>query len=474
MRLISIAFMAVSFLLVLLNDGGVYSFSLDLAVLSMTAALLFSPPTEKVKSRLLHLSNTVLTLWVAVVGFSIFQMLPTYESVANSAWVTLEQAEIIASSKISVVPGDTLPAIIAISLPFMTVLICLRTFPSDRQAEKAIQAFGLIGGFLAMVAVAQFWLFPTSLMFDRKESYLDSATLPFVNRNTAATFYGLVILSLLVSLQSIWPAKAMLDPQKSREARLFWFMLFAILAAIVALALTRSRAGIAASVISVCVFSMLTAWAYTLKKGSAVVPKNFVASWKRAGAYSLVVLAVITIVALGVFGRAWLRADISGADDARFCVYPNIAEAAQDNFTLGVGPGAFRYFFPAYRNPACNLDIGWFRAHSVYLDVVLAFGVFVGALFLLAGILLPLSVYRKGARDRKSKRPYAFAGLSAVLLVALHSIVDFSVQVPGFAMAYGMLIALTAIISLNTPGQTARKSSDFSRKSMEIYGPRNL
>jgi hypothetical protein len=92
----------------------------------------------------------------------------------------------------------------------------------------------------------------------------------------------------------------------------------------------------------------------------------------------------------------------------------------------------------------------WEMAHSVYLEGWLA----LGAPFLL---LLPIvyyqliKTYAYGYRHRHRFNFAPMTALAILLLLSLHSLVDFSLQIPGMAVVAALVLGAAAAISL-APG----------------------
>lgn len=457
LRTIPLIFFLLSFAVVLLSDGGVYPSALAVAVIFMALSLATAGLVQGLHRETSRLFGFVLAVWLALIAWSAFQALPSPSGLlANPAWASLREAGIDAPGRISVVPGDTVGSLLPISLPFMTLLAAMLLFRSDRQVETALRVFGSCGAAFAIFAIAQSVLFPHMLMFAPKVDYIGSLTAPFVNRNTAATFYGLVAVALIVCF-ALAVSSGRRQGRGSNgqvSAQAFVFLLMA-LAAIVALALTRSRGGVAASAFACGVLLVTLMLHLTRQKTPLRMPsaagRGLV--WGRQAVIALATFVLVVAAGSLVFGRVILRAEVQGTDDGRFCVIPGILRAVRDNFGLGIGSGSFRFYFPAYRSPDCGLVATWFRAHNFYLDTMLALGFVVSMILFIAVAVVLTGIYRAGLRRRRSKKPIVLGGAAAILLVALHSFPDFSLQVPGFAMSFALFLGLTATISLNPAGR---------------------
>jgi O-antigen ligase len=453
LRIAAIALFAASFIIVLLTDGGVYPGSLSIAVVLMASSLAIAAATVRLQAAALPVFAGALGLWLVITAWTVVQILPFPQGLfANNAWTYLAAQGIESPESISVTPGDSLYALLPISLAFMTFLAALLLFRSDRQAETALKVVAIGGTALALFAIIQFKIFPDTLMFSAKLDYLTSLTAPFVNRNTAATFYGLVLIALVVCLTLEISRTHAPRPRGNQPFDPRWIFGAMTIVVVLALALTTSRGGIGAAVIAVGGLSAIPLlW---LQKNTGARPVMRRVDTRRKPRI-LVALGAIGFVLAAVllFGRTLLRANIVGGDDGRFCVYPGVVNAIEDNWTVGVGPGAFQHVFPAYLDPQCGMTSVWIRAHNGYLDMALAYGVpfTVAVLALALGIVL--NAFGTGLKFRKSRKPVSWGGFALLILVLIHSSVDFSMQIPGFAMSFMFLLAIMMTVSINPAGK---------------------
>jgi hypothetical protein len=451
---IPLVFFLSSFLIVLLTDGGVYPLSQAVAVVLMALSTASAGLRHGLHQNTAQLFTWVLLLWLAIMAWVVIQTLPLPGGLlANASWTSLQEAGIEATGVIAVAPGDAINTLLPISLPFMTFLSALLLFRGDHQVETALRVFGICGAAFAVFAILQTVLFPGMLMFAPKQSYFGSLTAPFVNRNTAATFYGLVLAVLMVCFSL---SLAQSDRHPSFLERTFgkWVFLGMAVAAALALAMTQSRAGIAASIIG-CGILLVTLVMHSAKrKGrSSGGFRSQGISLRRKVAFFIGAIAIVAIVGSVLFGRAMLRAERQGPDESRVCVARRIVDGIWDNLAGGIGPGSFRVYFPAYRDPACGLESTWFRAHNVFLEVIWALGAFVSLAAMLTIAAILIFTFVKGLRRRRSKKPIILGAICSVVTVFIHSTLDFSLQIPGFVMSFTLFMALAMTISLNSTGR---------------------
>ncbi|MFC3073140.1 O-antigen ligase family protein [Shinella pollutisoli] len=392
-----------------------------------------------------------LTLWIGL------QTLPMpVADLAAPIWRELPAFGIAdGRNSISVAPAETVAGWLRLVLPFLAFLAGLLIFRTDERARAAFALFALGGGLLATLCLAEFLLLPGSLLLSERQYDQGGFTLTFVNRNTAATCLGLIVLMLLVRTGEEW---AKLDRNRllawimngtplGRSVRPWPLLLQPALLAVVlaALALTRSRAGIASTAAGAAVLVVLLAWS-----GGGPAPAGFTRRRRgRAGKALRTILALAAVLLAVAFlaPQTIFRAEVQGGDDGRFCILDGLFAAARDNLLTGGGFGAFAFVFSPYRDPVCGTANVWDKAHNLYLEGLIGLGIpFVP--LLLAALWALAWAYGTGLRQRRSLRAYPAAGLAGLVLVLSHSALDFPLQVPGMAVFYAMFAALTVTLSL--------------------------
>nr|ABD47319.1 PssT [Rhizobium leguminosarum bv. trifolii TA1] len=434
-------------ILTLIPFGSVTPFPFAFAAIGMFAlaiisGLLFGEPRE---SRWVF--SIALFLLVVLAGWAFIQTIELPANwLANPAWNSARDLAGAQSAAISVEPADTLASILWVALPFVTFLTGLLLCDTDQRARKVLAGLGLSAGIIAVFGLLQFLLFPSILIVIEKHAYLDSLTAVFVNRNTAATFLGLGTLLMLTLVRDIARAYSNYPPgEPGRNALLLrsWVYILLLCACFTALMLSRSRAGIFATFVAALIYFP---WLVINWNGSRRHLRP--ASRWRSMLKLLSAIGFIVVLLTMFAGQAILRAqERLLEDDDRFCILPGIWRAISDHWLTGTGLGTFRTVFSAYRDPACGIFGIFDRAHNFYLEGFLGLGI----LFPIAAVLV-LSVlarvFWRGLVQRRRLRHYVLLGLAATVLVALHAAVDFSLQIPGFAVFYSAFLSAVVAISL--------------------------
>lgn len=445
----------ISVLCILVPFGSVdavpaHLFSAMLFTVALAAILMLPEPRQtRLAFRGALLIAVLLASWALVQGLDI-----PGNPLANDIWRSANDYFGPMPQTISVAPGDTIQAIIPLTLPFIAFLAGLVLFSTDTEGLRLIRFLCLSGIAVAGFGLLQFSIAPQTLLWEQKHAYLDSLTAVFVNRNTAATFLGVTLIlacSLFVANYRSFRKTSFIgailgDETGARREDMIWSTLYLLGGVVVlaALMLTKSRAGVFAAGAGLALCLVLFAGFGAFSDHRTASGKRTAADWRRV----LVVFAFLGFVAALFSGQVFLRATVQGTEDARFCVMPGMLRLLSDNWVLGTGLGTFRDAFSAYRDPACGTYGVWHRAHNVYLEGFITLGIVFPIAATMAIVLLA-SVLIRGLRTRKRYRWAPIAGLGILSIILLHSTVDFSLQIPGFAVFSAAAMAGLVTISSN-------------------------
>lgn len=361
----------------------------------------------------------------------------------HERWAMARTLLHMSGGAISLEPGDTRFALLTVAMPAAIFLLGLLYCDTDARSDTLLALMGTGGGLIALFAICQFILYPKYLLVIEKKEYLDSLTGVFVNRNTAATFFGLVLLINLARIRDHVPTIVLIR----RPAGLFKQLSFLLMivfagAAALSLMLTRSRAGIAASGIALLIYAPF-------------LVSDLIKQHSRPGRigshpflWAALTFSLILITLLIFSGQAIMRMKVRGIiEDDRYCIFPSLLRAAGDNWLTGSGFGAFRTTFAPYRNADCGIFGIFDKAHNSFLEGFIGLGI-VFPIVLVAGLAGLLVTFVIGFRERRRAKHYSLLGLSALLLVFLHAASDFSLQVPGFALYLSASLAAVCSICL--------------------------
>jgi O-antigen ligase len=305
---------------------------------------------------------------------------------------------------------------------------------SPQRAHWTVQAVAIIGIAYAIYGIVAFFAFPGTILWFTKYAYLDSVTSTFINRNSYATYVGIGLLCALACTFSAYVRSANFVGRSAlRRAIAFvastaggagWWLVGSFILSL-ALVRTGSRGGILASVAGLIALILMV----SLRGRNATAAMASLLSLLAAG------------VAIFVFGDFFAgRLLALGLDSAdRFAVYRLTMLSILDAPWKGFGYGTFEYVFPMYRDNSLSPYSFWDKAHNTYLEFIQGLGIPTAALFLLMLLLLALRCGH-AALTRKSSATAPLVATAATVIVALHSFVDFSMQIQAVALTWTALL----------------------------------
>lgn len=262
-----------------------------------------------------------------------------------------------------------------------------------------------VGGAWVFLSLLVYGVFPHRVLFWEKIAYVDVLTGPFINRNAAACFFGIVGLSLIAhgsdpAYRGLWKK---------------WYFFGSAAATFWAVLLTESRGGFLAFLVGGVVFCSLYATTTFLR-------------WCMCG---------VAVFLIGSVGHAlverFLHVDLTHID--RVYIWSRIIENISDFWWSGVGGGGFEYAFMAWRDPVVTQH--WDHAHNIYLECVVELGIPGACTLFLIVCHRVLVCWKKAQRHPKDIAP--ILGLSVMALLGVHGMVDFAPQIPANSL-WGVLL----------------------------------
>ena len=133
-------------------------------------------------------------------------------------------------------------------------------------------------------------------------------------------------------------------------------------------------------------------------------------------------------------------------------------EAIRQRPLLGSGIGTFADIFPSLRTADLNPWGVWDYAHSTILEMTVEMGLPIAAIVVLAAVASFLILARAALRSQGRSRCALSAIAGIAVLSYLHSLIDFSLQIPGYLIVFAILLGcgLARASAEPVPGETAR------------------
>jgi O-antigen ligase len=263
-----------------------------------------------------------------------------------------------------------------------------------------------------------------------KWAYLGSATGPFVNRNSFATFlaFGCVIATARIA--------ARLSDRLARAEQAEPFFVSGLLINSIALvmllavvAATQSRMGLVAALAGAGMTIAATAL-----RSTRLLPVT---------AIGLLGTFAAMLVAIALFGEGLMDrfASVEQSALVRAALYEQVLELIGLRPWTGFGGGTFELAFPLVHQPPVNSDLVWDRAHSTYLALWAEMGLIAGSLPLIAVGLLAWRMIT-APEDAEVDWVFRAMGLGAIAVAAIHSLTDFSLEIQANALLFVCLLAV--------------------------------
>ena len=315
-------------------------------------------------------------------------------------------------------------------------------------AQRSAAAGFLIKAFLVSAGIYAFYgLFRFAFDWEKilwfdvgSRGYLTSA---FINRNSAATYFGLAsIAGAAVLLRQIrrehfsqvghsfrYRVMTILSAFSAR----FGVAIMAFILPLTALLMTVSRGGILATLAGLSALLVLTA----IRRSAA--------GSGSARFASLLGIAILLVTVFQMSGARFMdRLAMTGVQSQeRLVVYETTFQAIKDNALLGSGFGTFQDIYPLYRNEEPYSVLVWDKAHNDYLELILGLGIPAALVFLLS-LSLVFAVVVRGYFRRRRNAIYPGIAVAGIVVLAVHALADFSAQIQAVAMAYAMIMGVGA------------------------------
>lgn len=372
-----------------------------------------------------------------------FQLTPASAGLAHPVWAEAARAL-----------GEALPGAIALDpgvgahqamrlLAYGGVFFLAFVLCRDRQrARWAFIVLGTVGLLYAAYGLYAVFAGYKTVIGLVPSSYSRSVTSTFINRNSYATYGGLCVIIAMAPLLSelrhmIRSRASLLSIMRtvSEEATpVFYISALAIATGVMAVILTGSRGGVASLVLGLTVFALGMLVARDLSLRAFVV---------------LIGVGVLCVAAVMMISGGFLAERVADGmeNDARWILFETGRQAAGERPLTGHGLGGFAAAFNGALRAPPGFDAYVDFAHNSYLELAVEGGIPALLLSLaLAGLAVGICLTGLFARARGTS--FAIAALAGTALVAGHSMVDFSVQMPAVAVTFMLMLGVAAAQSL--------------------------
>jgi O-antigen ligase len=391
--------------------------------------------------------TTVLKLAIGIVmTIAILQVLPLplswIEAVSPERYLWLQRSLTVSSleptwTSLSYTPLITVFTVAWWAFLILFALVLYHSLPDRRQANRLFSLLMLLAVVETLYGLLQTMLPSMNVLWTNIDAYRGCARGTFINRNHFAAYLTMLWPLFLAWILTMRPSASRpnkklssQDLQQHRQKRIFFCFLLGLM--LLAIAFSRSRAGLASSLMAVTVFIVLSrpkkreiwaflggCWGLVLTYGWILGPNEIISRFNQ----------------------------IVEQSSGRLLIWQDTLGMIKKHLLTGTGLGSQLTVFQLYQTHLPENK--WIsHAHNDYLQLGAELGIPAAALLIVAA---GIYWFRQAHRIRKlSKgRPpreviWAAGALSGASGFMAHSLVDFNWQIPANQVTFLMLLVLAS------------------------------
>lgn len=319
------------------------------------------------------------------------------------------------------------------------------TYSLSRDAARArfiLMSLIAVGSFYVVYA----WLFGLLdwhqfQLFYFAQNVGNRIAAPFVNRNTLATFAG--ITCLCCGLKLIELGDRAIIRERGKRHFLLSVVEFAfgsgvaiVVATILSFSLVIATGSLGGTIATVSAILVMAAVSLTARLRTKL---------DRATAITMAVLALSLIGLIALSGSelaerlSAMASKGSLSEEMRVSLWAATSRMIHDAPFLGLGLGSFENAYPLYAQSFYPVVMD--KAHNDFLELAAGWGL-PAAIAWWSALAWLAWMCARGIFVRNRDRIYPFVGFGATVLVGVHSIFDFSLQIPAIALLYAVVLGL--------------------------------
>jgi O-antigen ligase len=369
------------------------------------------------------------TLWAAVQA-----LLPVAAADAGPLWaLASEGLGTAVDPRLGVAPDAALRSLMRWLAYGGAFWLALQFGRDAARAWWAIRWFVIASAAYAIYGLVTYMTGNDWLLWYPRFAYFDDLTSTFVNRNSYATFaaFGLIGAVTLAG-RAFGSAYRLTDRSSARSSRVADALvgaplLYAFGAVLIAMAWlqTHSRMGFVSGVVGLIVLLLLLRqgarpWSRLLGAGMTLAAGGFLLTVSGAG-------TLARLAETGGFDRAEMFA----------MTWRGVMQAPLS----GHGLGSFPALFPMFRDDGYAPGVFFTEAHNTYLELAFEVGIPAAAALTLAFLWL-IALCVRGAVVRRQDHQLPAIAAAAAMTGAVHSLADFSLQMPAVALALAVILGI--------------------------------
>lgn len=390
-------------------------------------------------------------LWSVLIGYLIVQAAPL-GAIGVPLAVNTGAGGSLSLSSLSVAPDATVLMALRLAGYGIFLFLCLQVAANRDRALMLAELALFVFTAHALFGLAALAFFGDYLLFFEKWAYEGVATGTFVNRNSFATFLAIgLVVGVGLTLRATTRRRSDKGQRVPRQdERFVHAALLAVCSLIILAALmaTQSRMGLFAGLSGSLL--ILVAAAFKLRSRR----------WRSGLLITAVAGIGLGVIGFG-FGSGTLErlGSVESSADVRLALYRQVLEMIGANWLFGTGGGSFEIAYPLFHRWPVSPDVVWDKAHNTYLslwsELGIIFGTFPVVVFALLGSRIVVLIVR-----RQEDWWLPLVALAAIVVIGIHSLVDFSMEIQAvvYALLFVLALGLDTRTRLPRNGQRERQA----------------
>jgi len=399
-----------------------------LIVIDAVACLLSPPEGER---RFLKRIKIPLVLFFIVVAWIVVQATPgIVPAIAHPIWNEASaQLGIPLAPRVTIAPDLTWDALMVLLAYAGVFWLSARYGRKRENAATMLKFYVLVSTAYAVYGLAVYFGGWETILWYDKTAYRGDLTSTFINRNSYATYAAIGLVASLLYLVKILArdvrgggtARQIIRNMADGSLAQAWLPMVGILSTGTALMLTHSRAGFVSGMIGVFVALLGLRFA-------RILPVRF-GNGLIAGA----VLLAVGGFAISGGGLEERFNYFENAQNDRLHIYEQVLTATSQASVTGYGYGTFEQGFRPFKDLYLSA-LTWSLAHNSYLEFYFGTGLY-GLVIIISAFVCIFFGLVKGAFLKAHDTAYLITAVSALTIVGLHALTDFSIQMPAMGAA---------------------------------------
>ena len=323
--------------------------------------------------------------------------------------------------------------------------LVIKTVTSSEKIKRIIYLCVGMGVFQAMYGIFELFRRNPHILFMEKTVNLDKATGTFINQNHFAGFLEMIVplaLALILARIDLFSLSGMDLKEKFLHitAKGFTSNVMALICVIVmclGLLFSRSRAAFFSVFLIFFLFFVFSLLYFGQLRRARPAMRTFLHM------SFLAVLVIFLYMGIGSNLKRFEEEERFGGDRPQY--WHNTVNMIGDFPLTGTGLGTFAFVYPAYEKETIYAVL--IHAHNDWLEYFSELGL-IGMFFLLGGVLFLFvqSFMMWKIRRNAEIKGLGLGGLVAMMVLGVHSIMDFNLHIPANMLLFAVILSFTVVV----------------------------